>query len=156
MKKWVALFAVIGLVGVVWYIVRQKRVILDIRQPKTEKIDRGDIHVPITAPGRIEPIQRFEVKSKAGGEVIEIKVEPGDYVHKDDVLVLLDPDLEARNLKRAKSDLAIAKAQLEDAGHKVADAEQQVTINEATLEGLVATDELLKADYERVRAESIV
>lgn len=150
MKKWAGLLVVIGLVGAVWYVVRKQRFVLDFRQPKTVKIDRGDIHVPITAPGRIEPIQRFEVKSKAGGEVIAIHVKPGDYVHKDDVLVELDPDLEERNRDRAKSDLAIAKAQLEDAKNKVKDAQQQVFVVEGQRDDIRARFPLYEAELKRV------
>ncbi len=150
MKKWAGLLVVIGLVGAVWYVVRTQRFVLGIRQPKTVKIDRGDIHVPITAPGRIEPIQRFEVKSKAGGEVISIHVKPGDYVHKDDVLVELDPDLEQRNRDRADSDLKIAKARFADSKNKVKDAEQQVKVMQGALDDLVARFPLFEVELRRV------
>ena len=150
MKKWAALFVVIALVCAVWYVVRKQRVQFDFRRPKTAEIDRGDIHVPITAPGRIEPIQRFEVKSKAGGEVIAIKVKPGDYVIKDEVLVELDPDLEQRNRDRADSDLKIAKARLDDAKIKIRDAEQQVFVMQGALADLEARFPLFEVELKRV------
>lgn len=153
MKKWLALLTVIALVCVGWYYARNQRVQLNWRQPKTAKVDRGEIRVPITAAGLIEPKQRYEVKSEASGEVMRIHVQEGDYVHSGDVLVELDPDDEQRNLDRAESDLRIAEAQLADARTKVVDAEQQVLVAEATLANLKSRYEVVKAEFDLVEKD---
>lgn len=151
MKKWVGLLLVIGLICLVWYYVRGRRVQLGVFQAKTVKVDRGDISVPITAPGLIEPNQRFEVKSKASGEVVVIRVKEGDYVRKDDVLVELDPDEENRNLARAQADLEVAKAQLESAKLKIEESEAALEGSRAALAALLAEFPVIKKDYERAQ-----
>jgi multidrug efflux pump subunit AcrA (membrane-fusion protein) len=114
-------------------------------------VDRGDISVPITAPGLIEPNQRFEVKSKASGEVTEIRVKEGDYVRKGEELIKLDPDEEGRNLERAKADLAVAEAQLESARLSIEEREAAVEGAKASLAALMAEFPVIKADNERAK-----
>ena len=146
MKKWAALFVVVGLVCVVWWVARKQRMGHGIHEAKIVKMDRGDVHVPITAPGRIEPIRRFEVKSKAGGEIIAIHVKEGDYVHKDQVLIELDPEDEERIKDRAEADRDIAELQVKAAENNVEDAAFAIASLEAQLDAL-------KAQFRRVDAE---
>ncbi len=151
MKKWVGLLLVIGLICLVWYYVRGQRVQLGMFEAKTAKVDRGDISVPITAPGLIEPNQRFEVKSKASGEVVVIRVKEGDYVRKDEVLVELDPDEEARNLERAKADVEVAKAQLKAAHLKIDETIASLDMAKATLQTYEAVFPIVEYQYEHVK-----
>ena len=60
-------------------------------QPEFGKVIEGDIRVPITAAGLIEPVDRIAIKPEASGEVMAVKVVEGDFVKKGDVLILLDP-----------------------------------------------------------------
>jgi len=75
-------------------------------------VERGDLAKSVVATGRIEPIAKVEIKSKANGIVKELKVEVGDRVKTGQVLVELDKDnLEAR-LRAARAALAGAQANL--------------------------------------------
>ncbi|MBU0718829.1 MAG: hypothetical protein KJ749_11315, partial [Planctomycetes bacterium] len=82
---------------------------------KTEKIIRGDLTLPINATGEIRPNRRVEIKSEASGEVVEIAKHAGDQVRVGDLLIRLQPDDEQRIVNRARLDLEVAKARLEDA-----------------------------------------
>lgn len=148
MKKWIILVLVIGVVGAAWWKARQMRFVPPWQQAKVVTITRGDIRVPITAMGLIQPAATIEIKSKASGEVIEVRVQPGDFVRANDILVVLERDDEERNRDRAKDDLTLAEAARDSAIIQIDDAEQAVEIAEANLERLVAQFPVVEKEWE--------
>ena len=80
-------------------------------EKKIEVVERGDFQMRISATGNLEPLLDVEVKAQVEGEVINLHVDDGDYVEKDQVLVELDPELYQEELKQAKADVSAAKAQ---------------------------------------------
>jgi HlyD family secretion protein len=74
-----------------------------------------DIVVSASAAGVVEPITTVEVKSKASGEIFEIRAETGDHVNAGDLLVRVDPRVPQATLRQARADLTLARAQLENA-----------------------------------------
>lgn len=79
---------------------------------KTISIKRGDMVIPVTANGSVEPSRRLDVKSKASGKVLHVHYEAGQMVRKGTLLVELDPVDEERNVKNAKAELTRAQANL--------------------------------------------
>jgi HlyD family secretion protein len=75
-------------------------------------IERGDLAKSVVATGRIEPIAKVEIKSKANGIVKELKVDVGARVKTGQVLVELDRDNLAARLREARAALAGAQASL--------------------------------------------
>lgn len=113
-----------------------------------EEVSRGTLVIPVTATGTVEAAQLIQIKSKASGVVSEIPVIEGQMVKEGDVLVVLDPVDEKRNvearqaeferstsvwekskiaLEKQKVDLPlqtkVARARLKDAEAKLKDAE---------------------------------
>ena len=90
MKKWIIGFVVIGGIVAGGYAIatlRLKNAWLDgVKEPTK----LGDMVIPVTASGTIEPEQYIQIKSKAGGQVQKIHVVPGQRVKKGDILVELD------------------------------------------------------------------
>ncbi|UCE58507.1 MAG: HlyD family efflux transporter periplasmic adaptor subunit [Phycisphaerales bacterium] len=82
---------------------------------KTAKTYRGDLTLPINATGEVRPGYRIEIKAEASGEVLEIAKHAGDRVQAGDVLIRLQQDDEQRSVNRAKLDLKVAEARLEEA-----------------------------------------
>ena len=80
-------------------------------EKKIEVVERGDFQMRISATGNLEPLLDVEVKAQVEGEVINLHVDDGDYVEKDQVLVELDPELYQEELKQARADVSAAKAQ---------------------------------------------
>ena len=76
-------------------------------------VSTRDIVVSASAAGIIEPVTTIEVKSKASGELFEVRVETGDVVEAGDLLVRVDPRIPRATLRQAEADLELAKAQLE-------------------------------------------
>ncbi len=151
MNKWIGLLIVIALIVAAWQWLREQRVTAPWNEPKVAKISRGDIKVPITAAGLIEPQRRIEVKSKASGEVIEIRFVEGQYVHKGETLVVLKPDDEQRTVERARASLTRAESLLESARVDVLKARSEVDRQAATLDQLKAESRIMDAEVERVR-----
>lgn len=73
---------------------------------------RGDLTVSISAVGTVEPIQEVEIKSKASGEIVKLTAEEGDFVHKSDLLVQLDPTTVRNAFDQAQADFNVAEITL--------------------------------------------
>lgn len=104
-------------------------------QHYTAKVERGDIDDVVEAAGTINPIVTVLVGSQVSGTIAKLNVDFNSYVHKGDVVALIDPALFEGALMEAKSDLENAKANLVAA--------------RANLEKLKASLVQTKADYER-------
>ena len=95
--------------GVVAILVMGVGVLTLFRKPKPippEKIvkaERGDVARSVVARGRIEPLSKVEVKSKANGIIQALLVDVGDAVKPDQILAELDKaDLQAQ-VREAKA-----------------------------------------------------
>ncbi|MFN7948303.1 MAG: efflux RND transporter periplasmic adaptor subunit [Blastocatellia bacterium] len=75
-------------------------------------VERGDIARSVVATGRIEPVSKVEIKSKANGIIKELKVNVNDFVMPGQVLAELDKDNLAARVREAKAALQAAEANL--------------------------------------------
>ncbi len=87
-------------------------------------VSTRDIVVSASASGVIEPIRIVEVKSKASGEIFEMRVETGDAVEAGALLVRVDPRIPQNALRQARADLDVAQAQLENARSQLRRSEE--------------------------------
>jgi HlyD family secretion protein/macrolide-specific efflux system membrane fusion protein len=76
-------------------------------------VQRGTLGIEILETGRVEPREQVELKSKLAGEVVEVRVDEGDRVHKGDLLVLLDPTDYERELAGVEAELGKARAAID-------------------------------------------
>jgi len=81
-------------------------------ESRRAKAERGDISLFVTATGEIKPVKEVELKSKASGQVVRFKKDPGDPVEAGELIAMLDKRVEERNLSLAKSNLMSAEASL--------------------------------------------
>ena len=104
--------------------------------------EKGDIARSVVARGRIEPLSRVEIKSKANGIIKELMVDAGDAVTQGQVLAELDKaDLEAQ-VREAKAMLSGAEANLQAA--VAAEAKARIEAANPDLD-------FARRDYERVQ-----
>ena len=82
----------------------------DIDASRLAAVERGDIARSVVAIGRIEPVAKVEIKSKANGIIKEIKVQAGDLVNEGQILVELDKDNLNARLREARAALLGAQA----------------------------------------------
>ena len=80
---------------------------------KLATIDRGDIARSVVATGKIEPLTKVEVKSKASGIVEKIYVDAGDHVKEGQILAQLDKEQLKASVAEARANLEAAEAALE-------------------------------------------
>ena len=78
-------------------------------------VERRNIVVSARAAGTILPDTVVEVKSKASGEILDMKVETGQTVQRGTLLVRVDQRTPRNRLNQAEADLIVAKARLENA-----------------------------------------
>jgi HlyD family secretion protein len=79
---------------------------------KLSKVEKGDLAKSVVATGKVTPITKVEVKSKASGIVKKLLVDYGDRVKKGQLLAQLDKiEIEAQ-VEQSKAALEAAEANL--------------------------------------------
>ena len=79
---------------------------------KLAKVEKGDLAKSVVATGKVTPITKVEVKSKASGIVKKLLVEYGDTVKKGQLLAQLDKvEIEAQ-VAQSRAALDAAEANL--------------------------------------------
>ncbi len=86
-----------------------------IQDIKTAMVERGNIAVTIDATGTIKPLNIVEVSSKASGKILELRVDAGDYVEKDEIIAIIETTYVQISLEQAQADLQSAEARLQQA-----------------------------------------
>jgi HlyD family secretion protein len=79
---------------------------------KLAKVEKGDLAKSVVATGKIEPITKVELKSKASGIVKKLYVEYGDKIKKGQVLAELDREEIQARVAQARAQLDAASASL--------------------------------------------
>ena len=78
-------------------------------------VARRDIVVSAEANGSVQPIQIVDVKSRASGQILEMRAQTGDMVKKGDTLVKVDRRDPTTAYNQAQADLEVAQAQVNNA-----------------------------------------
>jgi HlyD family secretion protein len=82
---------------------------------ETIPVDRRDIIVSAHATGTIQPDTTVEVKTRASGEVMQLKVETGQVVKRGALLMQIDPRLSRNAVAQSEASLEAARVQLNNA-----------------------------------------
>lgn len=77
---------------------------------KLAKVERINLARSVVATGKIEPIARVEIKSKASGIIQTLHVNAGDRVKEGDVLAELDRDQLQARVRQLEATLAATEA----------------------------------------------
>jgi HlyD family secretion protein len=78
-------------------------------------VERRNIVVSARATGTVQPDTVVEVKSKASGEILDMRVETGEVVRRGQLLVRVDQRTPRNTVNQAEAGLEVAKAQLANA-----------------------------------------
>jgi HlyD family secretion protein len=79
------------------------------------EVVRGTMVRSVVATGKIEPIAKVEIKSKANGIIKVLHVRAGDLVERGEILAELDQDDLLPRVRQAEANLQSAQAALEEA-----------------------------------------
>jgi len=120
-RKWIAAAAgIVLLIAAAWGYSILKGASTDIDPTKLATVERGAMVRSVVATGKVEPVTKVEIKSKANGIIEKLFVEVDQLVTSGQILAELDKEnltarlREARaNLQAAEAALAGAQAQLE-------------------------------------------
>ena len=107
---------------------------------KLAKVEKGDLAKSVVATGKVEPITKVEVKSKASGIVKRLFVEYGDHVKKGQLLAQLDKEEIQAAVDQSRAALQAAEANLKSA---------QADFERAIVDAEGPDVPLLKRAYER-------
>ena len=115
-RKWYLLaIAAVIVVGGGFGIAAALRPNNTIDPSKLANVTRGDLARSVVATGKIEPLVKVEVKSKASGIVEKILADYGDQVKSGQVLVELDKEQLQARVAEARANLQAAQAAVESA-----------------------------------------
>ena len=87
----------------------------DIPESRIAVVDRGTIAKSVVATGKIEPITKVEIKSKANGIIKVLPVDIDEHVDAGAVLVELDRENLMAHVRETRAVLQAAKAALQGA-----------------------------------------
>ena len=85
---------------------------------KLAKVEKGDLAKSVVATGKVTPITKVEIKSKASGIVKKLYVDAGNTVKKGQVLAELDRiEIEAA-VNSARAQLEVGRSEPEGRGSR--------------------------------------
>src|SRR5207247_7429850 len=141
-RRWlyIGAAAAVAVLGGAYGLVALKGASRDIDPSRIATVERGTMVRSVVATGKVEPITKVEIKSKANGLINVLRVDVDSVVHEGDVLVELDKEQLTAALRGAEANLQAARASLEG-------AEAQLKKNIVEAEGPDA--EFARRAYER-------
>jgi HlyD family secretion protein len=115
-RRWIVVGVVlVVLIGCGFGIAAALRPNHQIDPSKLATVERGDLARSVVATGKIEPLAKVEVKSKASGIVEKIFADYGDHVKQGQVLVELDKEQLRAQVAEARANLEAAEAAVQSA-----------------------------------------
>ena len=112
---YIGIAAAVVVVGGAAGLVTLKGAAPDIDPARLATVEQGTMVKSVVATGKVEPITKVEIKSKANGIIKVLNVDIDHSVKAGDVLVELDREQLAAALRGAEANLQAAKASLEGA-----------------------------------------
>ncbi|HEY0670681.1 MAG TPA: efflux RND transporter periplasmic adaptor subunit [Longimicrobiales bacterium] len=122
--------------------------------PETAVVEKQDLNVRAEAAGLVEPITTVEIKSKASGEVLAVRVETGQEVARGTLLVEVEPRDVRNSLLQAEADLEVAQARAQTSAanrKRVDQLRKQNVATEQELETAVLEEANARAQLVKAR-----
>ena len=114
---------------------------------KLAKVETGSIARSVVATGKVEPLSKVDIKSKASGLIKYLYVNTGDRVREGQLLVELDKETLEAQLKEAKAVLKSAESNLQEIESQ--GKTLQANLRKAQLEAESKDHEFMKAEHKR-------
>jgi HlyD family secretion protein len=96
----ITLVLVVLLGGAIFWALRPKTPIVTVQ---TEKVARHSITETVVANGKIYPVVQVHISPEVSGEITALPVKEGQFVHKGDLLLKINPDVYVAGLNQAKA-----------------------------------------------------
>jgi HlyD family secretion protein len=112
-NRWIwIVVGVVVVLGAVIGLIAATRGGTKIDPSKLAKVERGDLAKSVVATGKVEPITKVEIKSKASGIVKKLYVDAGDRVKKGQLLAELDREEISAQVAQARASLEASESSL--------------------------------------------
>jgi HlyD family secretion protein len=112
-RKWTLAAVVLGAVGAAVYgVTTANGASTNIDPSRLVTVERGPMVRSVVATGKIEPITKVEIKSKANGIIERLSVDVDHHVEAGQVLAELDKETLRARLREARANLEAARAAL--------------------------------------------
>lgn len=118
------------------------------REVETAKAKLKTITQVVSASGKMQPEVEVIMRPDVSGEIIELKVNEGDYVRKGELLLRIKPDIYRARIDEINASLLTQKARLEQARANLLEAESKYKRQKM----LYDKDVVSEADY--IQAET--
>lgn len=100
-RLWLSVLFVMLVLG--YLVVRQST--KEAPLPATSIIQRGNLESSVLATGILKPKNLVAIGAQATGRILSLNVKPGQRVHKDDVVALIDSTTQQNELQKAQATL---------------------------------------------------
>ena len=114
-RLYIAAAVALAMVGGAIGFVTLKGASAEVDASRLATVERGTMVKSVVATGKVEPITKIEIKSKANGIIKILNADVDRAVKAGDILVELDRELLAATLRGAQANLQAAGASLEGA-----------------------------------------
>jgi HlyD family secretion protein len=141
-RRWIIAAAVLVVAALTWRFTAGSRSGGAIDPSKIATVEKGTMVVSVVATGKIEPITKVEIKSKANGIIERLHVDVDQMVEAGQVLAELDRENLQAALREARANLEAAEA-----GRDAAVAQEK----KAAIEAESPDVELARRNYARAQ-----
>jgi RND family efflux transporter MFP subunit len=149
LKIGIAALVLVVLAGAGWWALRPRAVLVRTAVVEERAGSQGGAAAVLNASGYVTARRQATVSSKVTGKVVDVLVEEGMKVEKDQILARLDAS-------QARQALALSEAQLESTRRSLVETEarrREAAIRKARVADLLAAGVASKADWDTVESE---
>jgi HlyD family secretion protein len=122
-RLWIIIGTVLVVLVAVGALIAAKTGGTKIDPTKLAKVEKGDLAKSVVATGKIQPITKVEIKSKASGIVKKLYVDYGEHVHAGQLLAELDKDEMIAQVRQSEAQVQSMEASLNSAKADLARSE---------------------------------
>lgn len=134
-RKTVIAAASVAVIGGAMYMLAGRREpdAAGLTQYKVEAVQVGSVRKTVSATGTLQPWKTVDIKSKAGGRVLEMLVDVGTPVTKGQIIARIDPSdtLLAVNQARADIDAAAARKDQSERTYQLQVEQSEIAVRNA-------------------------
>jgi HlyD family secretion protein len=158
-RRWIAVLVVLlgagGASAAIW---KQRSAPAQATQYQTQKVERGDLRVSVTATGTLKARSTVEVGAEITGRVLQVHVNFNDKVTRGQVLAEIDTETYEARVEEARAQLTAANASLKNARATENESKLKLDRGKPMLaQGVLSQQdfEALQANYERAKSQVV-
>ena len=155
--KWAFTIAFLAALGFGGSLVLRKRATENATQYRTERVERKDLRVTVSATGTLQTLKSVDVGAEVTGRILRILVDYNDKVKQGQVLAEIDPEQLRAAEEQARAQVLSAESSIKTAEATLVESTlAYARAQEQSKSGLVSARDLEAAAATSARAEAAV